>query len=72
METFALKRDSAGKLSLEVPYRGTRLLRHPMYTKGTAFSQEERRAFGLDGLLPHAVSTIEQGATRVRQHHAQE
>jgi malic enzyme len=65
METFALKRDSAGKLSLEVPYRGTRLLRHPMYTKGTAFSQEERRAFGLDGLLPHAVSTIEQQERRV-------
>jgi len=36
-----------------------------MYTKGTAFSQEERVAFGLEGLLPHAVSTIEQQSRRV-------
>jgi malate dehydrogenase (oxaloacetate-decarboxylating) len=65
METFALRRDSTGRLSLEVPYRGTRLLRHPMYTKGTAFSQDERRAFGLDGLLPGAVSTMDQQVRRV-------
>ncbi len=65
METFALRHDSTGRPSLEVPYRGTRLLRHPMYTKGTAFSQQEREAFGLDGLLPQAVSTMEQQERRV-------
>ena len=65
METFALKHDSLGNPHIEVPYRGTRLLRHPMYTKGTAFSPEEREAFGLEGLLPYAVSTMERQERRV-------
>jgi len=30
-----------------------------MYTKSSAFSPEERKAFGLEGLLPSAVSTME-------------
>jgi malate dehydrogenase (oxaloacetate-decarboxylating) len=64
METFGLKRDSRGHPHLEVPYRGARLLSHPLYTKTTAFSQEERVAFGLEGLLPHRVSTMEQQARR--------
>ena len=65
METFVISRDSQGKTRLEVPYRGTRLLRHPMYTKSSAFSLEEREAFGLEGLLPIAVSTMEQQERRV-------
>lgn len=65
METFTMGRDSLGNPRLEVPYRGTRLLRHPMYTKGTAFNREERKAFGLEGLLPTAVSTMEQQERRV-------
>ena len=64
MESFGLKRDSRGKPYLEVPYRGARLLSHPFYTKTTAFSLEERVAFGLEGLLPHHVSTMEQQARR--------
>ena len=65
MEVFSLRHDPKGTTRLEVPYRGTRLLRHPLYTKGTAFTEEEREAFGLEGLLPHAVSTIEQQGRRV-------
>jgi malic enzyme len=65
METFVISRDSKGAPRLEVPYRGTRLLRHPMYTKSSAFTQEEREAFGLEGLLPTAVSTMEQQERRV-------
>jgi malate dehydrogenase (oxaloacetate-decarboxylating) len=45
--------------------RGTQLLSHPMYNKGSAFTREERLLFGLDGLLPAAVNTIEQQAERV-------
>jgi malic enzyme len=36
-----------------------------MYTKGTAFTLEERSAFGLEGLLPSAVGTLEQQARRM-------
>src|SRR6266508_2197328 len=64
METFKVRHDSQGNLRLEVPYRGTQLLRHPMYTKSSAFSQEERKVFGLEGLLPSAVSTMEKQEER--------
>jgi malic enzyme len=35
-----------------------------MYNKGSAFSREERGALGLEGLLPWAVSSMEQQARR--------
>lgn len=47
-----------------VPFRGQPLLHQPLLNKGTAFSLEERAAFGLEGLLPAQVSTLEQ---QVRQ-----
>jgi hypothetical protein len=65
MERYDRRRESDGSFTLKVPHRGTRLLRHPLYTKGSAFTQEERTAFGLEGLLPHAVSTLEQQSRRV-------
>src|SRR5450759_3670280 len=65
METFALRYESKGATASDVPYRGTRLLRHPMYTKGTAFNAQERKDFGLEGLLPNAVSTMEQPEHRI-------
>jgi malic enzyme len=64
MEHYGVRRDGTSRV--EVPLRGVALLRHPLYNKGTAFTREERAAFGLEGLLPEAVSTIEQQARRVR------
>jgi malic enzyme len=64
MEPYRLKRDGSGGWSVEVPYRGQRLLRHPMFNKGTAFTREERASLGLEGLLPDAVSTVEQQEAR--------
>ncbi len=43
-----------------VPCRGTELLTDPCLNKGTAFDEEERDAFGLRGLLPAAVRTLEE------------
>ncbi|MEA2295086.1 MAG: hypothetical protein QOE86_2725, partial [Solirubrobacteraceae bacterium] len=44
--------------------RGRALLRDPRLNRGTAFTAEERSALGLEGLLPAAVSSIEQQALR--------
>ncbi|HLP30841.1 MAG TPA: NAD-dependent malic enzyme [Geothrix sp.] len=65
MERFELIHEPSGRKRLAVPFRGARLLRNPMYTKGSAFTQEERHALGLEGLLPHAVTTMDQQARRV-------
>ena len=65
MEPYRLKHDKEGQPHVEVPYRGQRLLRHPMFSKGTAFTREERTTLGLEGLLPDAVSTLEQQVRRV-------
>jgi malic enzyme len=65
MEPYRLKQDDKGQAFVEVPYRGQRLLRHPMFNKGTAFTREERAALALEGLLPDAVSSIEAQVGRV-------
>ena len=41
------------------PISGYELLRDPRLNKGTAFTEAERRARGLEGLLPPGASTIE-------------
>jgi malic enzyme len=64
MERYGQSTDSEGRPRLECPHRGTRLLRQPLYTKGTAFTEEERFAFGLEGLLPHHASSIEEQEKR--------
>ena len=45
--------------------RGVALLREPTLNKGTAFTEEERDALGLRGLLPPHVSTQEEQVSRV-------
>jgi multidrug resistance efflux pump len=44
------------------------LLRNPRLNKGTAFTPAERRACGLEGLLPPAVTTLE---LQVARRHAE-
>lgn len=48
--------------------RGPALLKDPARNKGTAFTLEERRRWGLEGLLPPAVTTIE---LQVARRHAE-
>src|SRR4029453_2436167 len=45
--------------------RGVALLRDPLLNKGTAFTEQERDALGLRGLLPAHVLSLEQQAERV-------
>src|SRR6185312_2171019 len=60
IKSFTVRRDPATEEAyLATALSGRALLGHSMLNKGTAFTEEERRAFGLDGLLPPAVSTLE-------------
>jgi malic enzyme len=45
---------------LRVAFRGRSLLGRPLYNKDAAFSEQERDWFGLHGLLPTHVMTIEE------------
>ena len=47
--------------------KGFNLLESPALNKGTAFTDIERASFGLDGLLPPAIDTLEQQHFRVIQ-----
>jgi malate dehydrogenase (oxaloacetate-decarboxylating)(NADP+) len=51
----------------EARLQGLQLLGTPSITKGTAFTDAERAAFGLEGLLPPAVETIDQQTQRALQ-----
>ena len=58
--------------TVEVAGRGADLLRDPMLNKGTAFSPEERRVLGIEGLVPFKSTTQAQQAARIyEQLHAQ-
>ena len=49
----------------QVRKRGHDLIRDPLLNKGTALTREERKALGVEGLLPHRVMTMEGQARRV-------
>jgi len=49
---------------LETDLPGVLVSRLPLLNKGTAFSEDERRAFGLDGLFPSKVSTLDEQVAR--------
>jgi len=62
---FKLIRDDAtGEDFVEISVTGQQLLDSPLLNKGTAFDDEERREFGLLGLLPPHVSTFQNQLAR--------
>ena len=54
---------------IAVNVRGEPLLRDPFTNKSTAFTAVERAELGLDGLLPPAVSTLDQQLARVYENY---
>jgi malate dehydrogenase (oxaloacetate-decarboxylating) len=46
------------------PLQFPQILEDPLRNRGTAFTAEQRRVLGLDGLLPPAIETLEQQVTR--------
>ena len=60
MKTFSFKIDAlTGEEFLEVYIRGRQLLNDPLLNKGSAFTREERLAFGLEGYLRSGHSSME-------------
>jgi len=58
------KRMSARSTASDTP-RGLALLRDPLLNKGTAFTEQERDALGLRGLLPAHVLSMEDQVARI-------
>ena len=56
--------EGTGEEVLEVPLAGPALLDNPVFNKGSAFPEEERSAFGLHGLLPPHIGSIEEQLDR--------
>ena len=53
-----------------MPYAGNTLLELPLLNKGSAFSDEERTTFNLNGLIPRVVETIEEQSQRSYQQYS--
>lgn len=75
MFKFKIVSDAAGHVThIETPLTGSDLLDTSMLNKGCAFTIEERDIFGLTGLLPGQVETLEQQAARMylqySEHHS--
>src|SRR5690606_18001813 len=64
MKQFERRVDENGQPYLATSLPGFMLMRLPLLTKSTAFSREERREFGLEGLLPPHVATLEEQLER--------
>jgi malate dehydrogenase (oxaloacetate-decarboxylating) len=60
--TAAFATSVAGEV--ETDLYGVDLINQPLLNKGTAFSEEERDAFRLHGILPPNVGTLEEQVTR--------
>ncbi|HSM30288.1 MAG TPA: NAD-dependent malic enzyme [Woeseiaceae bacterium] len=58
MEKFNLIKTPDGD-KVKVNLNGTELLRAPIYNKGVGFTAEERRRFGIEGMLPPQHNDIE-------------
>ena len=63
--TVAVDPDT-GERYLPVAERGAELLKTTLLNKGSAFTREEREAFGLVGMLPDRVSPIDEQLERVK------
>ena len=64
MKQYERRVDEQGRAYLATDLAGFFLTRLPLLNKSTAFTAEERAEFGLEGLLPPHVTTLEEQLTR--------
>ncbi len=64
-----VERRKSGEVFLKVGQTGSELLHNPLLNKGTAFDERERYEFGLIGLLPPHVATLEEQKERVYENY---
>ena len=64
MKQFERQVDAHGNAFIETDLPGLMLTRLPLLNKGTAFSEGEREEFGLSGLLPPHISTLDEQVER--------
>jgi malate dehydrogenase (oxaloacetate-decarboxylating) len=57
---------------IETPLSGQMLLETPLLNKGSVFPEDERRAFGLLGLLPYHVAPLEEQLARTYENYGRE
>lgn len=62
--TLSTHPDGALERPLYIPYAGPQLLETALLNKGSAFSEEERKAFNLEGLLPYTIENIDEQVIR--------
>ncbi len=55
------------KRPIYIPFAGPSLLEAPLLNKGSAFTDQERQSFNLEGLLPCKIETIEEQKDRAYQ-----
>ncbi|MBI5544869.1 MAG: NAD-dependent malic enzyme [Deltaproteobacteria bacterium] len=71
MRTWSLRIDPlTGEEYCEVYLRGAQLLNDVLLNKGSSFTEEERNALGLQGLLKPAVSTLPMQVERTLENYA--
>ena len=58
MKQYEQKIDQSGNAYIETDLSGHMLTRSPLLNKGTAFTAEERREFGLSGSFPPHITTL--------------
>ncbi|HSG05628.1 MAG TPA: NAD-dependent malic enzyme, partial [Nitrospiria bacterium] len=64
MLRYRIIRNEPGEDFFEVDSSGLEILHNPILNKGSAFPQDERILFKIDGFLPPAVSTLEHQVAR--------
>jgi len=62
---FDVKEDENKNILFLTNATGNDVIRAPLLNKGSAFDEEEREKFGLDGLLPPRILTLEQQVEKI-------